>query len=65
METQKYTININFYRKITSTIMKHFYLLVSMILLFINDTYRKKKKGKRKTKQNKKTKGLKTKKGNK
>ena len=64
METQKYTININFYRKITSTIMKHFYLLVSMILLFINDTYRK-KKGKRKTKQNKKTKGLKTKKGNK
>ena len=40
VETQKYTININLYRKITSTKIKH-----SMILLFINDQYRKTKKG--------------------
>ena len=49
METQKYTININLYREIISTKMKHYNFLVSVILLFINEHYRKKQiKGKSK-----------------
>ena len=61
METQKYTININLYREITSTKTKHSNLFVSMILLFINEHYRKKIKGKKnnKTKQNKKRREMK------
>ena len=52
MENQKYTININFYRETTSTKMKHSNLLVSVILLFMNEHYRKTNKGKKvKTKQ--------------
>ena len=54
METQKYTININLYRKFTLTKMKTSNLLVSVVLLFINEQYRKKQiKGKIKTKQKK------------
>ena len=37
VETQKYIININLYREITSTKMKHCNLLVSIILLFITN----------------------------
>ena len=47
METQKYTININLYTEITSTKMKHSNLLVSVILLFINEHYKKIDKGKK------------------
>ena len=56
VETQKYTININFSRKITSTKMKNQpSLLVSVILLFINEHLRKTNKGKKveKTKKGK------------
>ena len=54
METQKYTINIDVYREITSTKMKYSKLLVSVILLFINEHYRKNKlMGKRKNKNQK------------
>ena len=49
METQKYTININLYRKITSSKMKHSNLFVSVILLFINEHNRKTNKGKKTT----------------
>ena len=35
------------YRKITSTKMKHSNLLISVILLSINERYRKKNKGKK------------------
>ena len=41
--------------------MKHSNLLVSVILLFINEQYRKTKKVKKKTKQNKKNKSGKNK----
>ena len=62
METQKYTININIYREITSTKMKHSKLLVSVILLFINEHYRKNKlMGKRKNKKQKQKKANKNK----
>ena len=47
METQKYAININLYRAITSTKMKDSNLFVSVILLFINGHYRKSNKGKK------------------
>ena len=47
METQKYIINFNLYREITSTKMKHSNLLVLMILLFINEHYRKTNKEKK------------------
>ena len=53
METQKYTININLYRKITSTKMKHSNLLVSVISLFTN-TEKTNKSKKQKQKQYKK-----------
>ena len=65
METQKYTTNINFYTEITSTKTKHSNILVSVILLFTNEHYRKMNKGKkekRKTiKNNKKKKNNKNK----
>ena len=44
VETQEYAININLFREITSTKMKHSNLLLSMILLFINENYRKEQK---------------------
>ena len=53
METQKYTININLQRKINSTKMNHFNLLVSVILLFRNERYRKTIQGKKEEKTNK------------
>lgn len=53
VETQEYAININLFREITSTKMKHSNLLLSMILLFINENYRKTNKG---TKTQKRTK---------
>ena len=53
METQKYTVNINLFREITSTKTKHSNLLVSVILLFINEHYRKTNEGKNTTKQKK------------
>ena len=56
METQKYTININFYREITSTKMKHSNLFVSVILHFINEHYRKTNKGKKQNKTKTKSK---------
>ena len=52
METQKYAININLYRETTSTKMKHSTLFVSVILLFLNEHYRKTNKVK-KTQQSK------------
>ena len=54
VETQKYTININLYREITSTKMKHSNLLVSVILVFINEHYRKTNKGNKEKKQKQK-----------
>ena len=54
METQKYTININLYRKITSTKIKHSNLLILASLLSINECYRKTNKGKKE--RNKRTK---------
>ena len=59
VETQKYTININLFREITSTKMKHSNLFAAVILLFINEHYRKankEKKQKTKLKQKAKTK---------
>ena len=53
VETQEYAININLFREITSTKMKHSNLLLSMILLFINENYRKTNNG---TKTQKRTK---------
>ena len=53
VETQKYTININLYREITSTKMKHSNLLVSVILVFINEHYRKTNKGNKEKNKNK------------
>ena len=55
METQKYTSNINSYREITSTKMKHSHLLVSVILPVINVHYGK-TKGKNQKQKTKKTK---------
>ena len=52
METQKYTIIINLYAEITSTTTKHSNFLVSVILLFTNEHYRKTNKG---TKEKQKT----------
>ena len=44
VETQKYVININLQRKSTSNKMKHHSnLLVSVILLFSNEHYKKRK----------------------
>ena len=45
METKKYTININLYTEITSAKPKHSNFLVSVILLFTNEHYRKTNKG--------------------
>ena len=53
---------INLYRKISSTKMKDSNLLVSMILLFINEQYGKTKKGKKKNKTKHKNKRGKNKK---
>ena len=53
VETQIHTININLQRKITSTKMKHSNLLVSVILIFINEHYRKTDKEKKERKQKK------------
>ena len=64
METQKYTANINLYREITSTKMKHSNLFVSVILHFINEQYRKtnkREKNNNKTKQKQKVKTKKNK----
>ena len=52
METQKYTININLCTEITSTKTKHSNFLVSVILLFTNEHYRKTNNG---TKEKQKT----------
>ena len=41
VETQKYMINIDVYREMTSTKMRHSKLSVSAILLLINEHYRK------------------------
>ena len=56
-ETQKYTINIIFYREITSTKTEHSNLLVSVFLPFINEHYRKTNKVKQEEQKqtNKKT----------
>ena len=45
VETQNYTSNINLYREITSTKIKHSNLLVSVVLLFINQHHRQTNKG--------------------
>lgn len=46
-ETQKYSNDINLHRKITSTNMTHHSKwLVSVILLFLNEHYRRANKGK-------------------
>ena len=57
METQKYTTNINLYREISSTDMKHSKLLLQVILLFIINITKKtniKKKEKQKQKKEQK-----------
>ena len=56
VETQNPTSNINLYREIASTKIKHSNLLISVVLLFINEHYRKTNKGeKTKTKNRNKT----------
>ena len=50
------SVNINLYREITSTKMKHSNLLVLVILLFINKHYRKINKGEKIEKKNKRAK---------
>ena len=56
VKTQKYKININLLIKSAShKINHHSNLLLSVILLLINEQYRKKIKGKKRKRQTKKT----------